>query len=816
MWGNRVKGSNKLKMFYIILLFNSMALTQQAIADSFTIADGEVINATQTLNDNETGTIEEGGELSVAGFGITAPGIDVVVDNAGSISTTGDYALGIISTGVNSSITNSGSISTTGLAGLGIVSAGANASIVHSGSISTTGFTGVGILSLGDNTAITHSGNISTSGDDAYGIWSLGDNFTITHSGSILTTGDYGVGIASERDNVSISSSGNISTEGDYAEGIRSFGDNDSITSSGSITTSGDYGYGITSTGDNASTTSSGSILTTGILGSGIFSLGDNTVITHNGSISTTGALGYGILSYGDNDSITSSGSISTTGNFGSGIWSLGDSVSITNSGSISTAGLSSGGIVSTGNTAIITNSGSISTIGNFSHGIYSLGANSTINNSGLISATGTIPTPISFAYRGAYYGAYYGAFLGASNSAAILGSSNDITLNLLPGSQIIGRIDLGDDGGDLDTVNVYGDGRPSSSTSLTFENTEVINLFGVNGVLAGSTVVTVDPTGESTRGVALAKTTSAIHNVISQRMAHTTPLAPSRVASLTPAPGMLFQERKPVAWAQAFGGESERDSEGSALEYEHDYRGVTLGYEKDYDGHRLGLMGGFVHAETETDIDSFETETDSYYLGAYGHINLGSVNLTTALIGGYSDSDNERVVWDNLNGREVAKSDLDGLFISPSVTLSTAYTVNNHLELRPSASVNYSVAWLDSYREQGTTSSNLKVDDRTSRALSARLQLAAAYKLNQRSEIELRTGVNSRHTDDDDVDVNLAGSSFRYGVSGDEDVTGGYAGLNVRFAASENLSLIADIEVGSASGDEDSTSGHLTLEYQF
>ncbi len=39
-------------------------------------------------------------------------------------------------------------------------------------------------------------------------------------------------------------------------------------------------------------------------------------------------------------------------------------------------------------------------------------------------------------------------------------------------------------------------------------------------------------------------------------------------------------------------------------------------------------------------------------------------------------------------------------------------------------------MAWLYSYSEQGTTNSDLTVDDRKAKALIAKVQLAAAYAL--------------------------------------------------------------------------------------
>ena len=141
---------------------------------------------------------------------------------------------------------------------------------------------------------------------------------------------------------------------------------------------------------------------------------------------------------------------------------------------------------------------------------------------------------------------------------------------------------------------------------------------------------------------------------------------------------------------------------------------------------------------------------------------------------------------------------------------------MTDKLELRPSASVAYSMAWLDDYRESGTTSSNLAIDDRTVRVLTARVQLAAMHELSQSSELEFRIGAQSRHTNDDDVQANLAGSDFRFANAGDEGVSGGFVGVNLRVAARDKLSMVADVEFGGASGGESYTSGHLSLQYRF
>jgi len=529
---------------------------------------------------------------------------------------------------------------------------------------------------------------------------------------------------------------------------------------------------------------------------------GDNIVIKNSGTITVGGD--NGINSVGDDVTINSSGTITVGGDVG--IYAADANATISNSGAITVDGYV--GINSAGANATINNSGTID-VGN-DLGVYSYGANATISNSGTITAA-----------NNAIYSAGADATINNSGTIratdvgglAVRGDNNNVTLNLLAGSQIIGGIDLGDNGGDNDTVNIY---SGSASAVLDIQNVENINLIGVAGFVDGNTVVTADPTAEAASSVVLADVTSSVHNIVNQRTFIKSSFKPVQVASLTLSPGMLFQEKKPVAWAQVFGGNADSDSQGSTLAYDSSHIGFTLGYEWDRNQTRLGVIGGVAHSSAESsDIASFKTESDSYYLGGYGIFTFDGFNVSTSVLAGYADNDNRRLVFDSVTGFETAEADFDSVFLSPSVTLSSAYTLADNLEFRPSASINYNMAWVDGYREKGTTNSNFKVDDRTLRVLTARAQLAAAYQFTSYSELEFRVGLSSRHSNDDDTDVSLAGNSFSYSNAGDENVDGRFAGVNLRIADQNNLTLAVDIEFGGNS-DEDYVNGQISLAYSF
>ena len=262
-------------------------------------------------------------------------------------------------------------------------------------------------------------------------------------------------------------------------------------------------------------------------------------------------------------------------------------------------------------------------------------------------------------------------------------------------------------------------------------------------------------------------------------------------------------------------GGEFDRDAEGDARAYDHDYVGINYGYEWDQNQRRVGLVGGVVKSDTNGSESSFKSDTNQVYLGAYANQQLQGFTVTTSLLAGYGRHDNKRLVIDNLNGEEVAKADFSSVFISPSLTVASAYTVYDSIELRPSATINYSIAWLDDYSERGTSQSNLSVEDRKIQALAAKLQLAAAYSFSTATEFELRAGLNSRHTDDNDTQISIGNSRAKFANVGDENVSGGFVGARVQIVSSGNLSLIADVELGG-NGDEDYKAGNVSIEYSF
>lgn len=783
--------------------------------------------------------ITNSGDITTSGGGahaINSSGDDATIDTSGSIRTEGAQAYGIRSEGANARITNSGSIITSSYGADGIRSGDINVVIENSGHIGTTGDEAHGINALNTNATITNLGTISVTGNQSFGISSQSDGASIRNSGRIDTDGSNTIGIKSLGDDVSIENSGQIHTIGYGNHAIRTQGENQLVANSGSIVTEGSLAYGIVTTNSHAGIRilNSGEITTLDSGAHGIFSQPDNIAvnidnsgriqtsdggsrgidsrgvdarISNSGHVTTSGNSSHGINASGDGTTIDTSGSIHTAGSYAYGIRSEGAAARITNSGNIGTSGDNADGIRSGNTDVVIDNSGHISTTGDESHAINVLNTNAMIRNGGSVRTSGDEAHAVFLDGNDATLD--NGGLISASGSGsfAILGGFGTQTVNVLAGSRIAGAIDLGDG---VDTANIHGS---DGSAVLTFANTENINLHIDNAVRVGDSVVVVDPTGESVLGHTLAALTSGAHHSISQRAGRTPAFKPVQVAATELAPGALHQEQGPSVWGQVFGYSGERGAEAQVQAYDHDYHGFIAGHEQSFSDTRVGFVGGL--ARSKTDSDSFKRDSDSLFIGVYGHFDLGAVQLTASLLAGREEHDGKRAVLDNIEGMETARSNTDSYFISPSLTVGSAFVVRPGFELRPSATLSYTAARYDAYAERGTTNANLSVRSRSLQTLASRLQLEAALQI-EGGELTARMGAHSRHSDADDVKASLAGSNFRYGAASDRRVSGGFIGAGADLDLNEQFKLTFDIEHGRMSGDEDYVSAQVSLKYSF
>jgi hypothetical protein len=487
------------------------------------------------------------------------------------------------------------------------------------------------------------------------------------------------------------------------------------------------------------------------------------------------------------------------------------------------------GDIISKRRDGIEINSASGNTINNFGNSIFcgdhcirieNDSNDNIINNYGLIEAIedgsgGEIGISVNNGSDGNVINNYGKIFARRVKTKIAIRTDGMTTLNLFSRSQILGRIWMDGDDGDVVNVNFA---KAGTSSTLLFEPRDTdlpdINLKNDNMVRVGDRVFVVDPTGPSVQGEALGTLTDKIHGAISNHLLNGPPGNP-QLASASVQQGMINPGKGDQVWVSGFGSKRERDEDGRALAYNQNIAGGVAGYETGSRNFRFGGLAGYAHTDVVTDTVSSDTNTSSWFVGGYGRAVFGIINLDVALLAGYEQNDHDRWLVDNLNGFEIAHGNFDSYFLSPSATVSSQFNIMDNISLRPSVTASYSVGFYNSYTERGSTQSNLFIDNRTAHAFITRFQLGTAYIFSPGNEVVLRVGGRYRYTDDGNINASLAGASFQYAAVGDDENFEGLFGGTARLAVKDWVSLTADMEY-SLNDIENSLTGQLGLEFTF
>lgn len=591
-----------------------------------------------------------------------------------------------------------------------------------------------------------------------------GTTVTINNDGTILAVG---VGF----DGIDVSGSTLLLTNTGTISGQDSGIDAATITSlinSGTITGTDDEGVDASTI---TSLINSGTISSAGDFG---VNAGTITSLNNSGTISSTANHGVNAVTI---TSLANSGTISSTTDHGVNAGTLS---SLINSGTIEG---SAGGAGVDMNFGTVVNSGLIQ--GGIGIDVdRGAAGNASITNTGTIrSLAGPAGTALEFQGVGAD------------------------TLNVAANFIIEGAINW--DGID-DTVN-YGLGR---SSVLTYSNLPAsINTSGQPFAVSGTTVAVLDPTGFALADDILADTTGAISDVLADKFgddatgAVALALGNGAHARVTPAAGGGTASR---SWAEVFGGWRDRDADGARLRSDHLFGGVMAGVDTlTGDETRVGLFVGGAYGDVDVTSNAQDIETASIFGGLYASREAGRARIDAAVTVGLTNYDNFRSIANNqvAGGVEAARSDHDGVFISPEITVSTAASAfDGAMTLEPSLRLRYAGLFLEAYAETGS-SSNLSVDSRDVHILDARAQVAVPMSLRSDEHgtlsTELRAGVDARTSlGSDRVDAVVIGQNLSFDPGGDDTVLGGFAAAAFAMAFTNSVSVTGAIEGGYGTDD--------------
>lgn len=525
------------------------------------------------------------------------------------------------------------------------------------------------------------------------------------------------------------------------------------------------------------------------------------------GAISGSGA---GVSAVG-NATVTNAGVIS-----GEYAISAGGNATVTNSGVISGGAY---GILAADGVAV-TNSGVISG----KTGILASGAPSTLVNSGAIIGTG-----------------------GAGGAAIDFSSFHSDSLTFLPGSKIIGAINLGA----RDTVNFNGGNQNLSFNSrlpdTTFAGT---TPFAVSGNHAAA----IDPTSFANANATLMDFSRGVSSALGDRFGamNTTEsnpalgfAAPSDVAAkaneaFAAVPGVSAYASDAVTfqnptvryaddatlWARGFAGQNIQQADGVLLRSVNQFYGGMIGGDRQVQADLS--LGGFLGAgktHSSIDFNSGGADSELAFGGAFGRYGFGASFLNMALQGGYSHNDVTRNINNNLapGGLESATASYNGWYVDPEATIGRNVALGSLAAaayvLTPSLQARYVYGSFGGYTESGTTAP-LTVGSRSAQTFEERGQL----KLSRTQEFaptEMLTASISGGALGDErvgggtIDATLLGQSIAFATPGKSNVGGGFGGVGLEFRAGR-ATLFASFEYDAFFGASSVVSGQGGIRVAF
>ncbi|MDR3467429.1 MAG: autotransporter domain-containing protein [Xanthobacteraceae bacterium] len=674
-------------------------------------------------------------------------------------------ASGIIGTsfshsGINATnaaiVTNYGAI--TGLAGVS-----ANfANIVNFGTITGQSF-GV----IGNQVLVTNSGAISGLMD---GIGAQ-NTVTLVNSGTVTAQT---FAVYSNAGTVNVTNSGTITQTqgtGGFPGNAAIFG-NTGATVSNTGTISG-IGFGI-ETYDGAATVTNSGTISGGE--AGILSYAGNTVVTNSGTIA---GGQFGIIA-GNNASVVNSGTI-IGGNYGIAAQR---NLTLINSGTVSgTYGLA-------GRTDSVTNSGTIS------GGMIGIGA----QQGGSIVNTGTISGGFAaiLSTGGAVSVTNAGVISSPGGTAIALNGGNDI-LTLLPGSKIIGAIDLGTN----DTIHVN-----AGNQNLTFSSLAGTTIDGTAPyVVVGNRIVSLDPTQFSGSDRNLLAVIGAVAGSLGS--ANAAPAAdggtlgfagPGYVAASaeeafadlfsyakTPNDAVAFKNPSvafgtgSTIWARGFLGQRVQEADGPVLRNVTNFYGGMIGVDSWFAPDlKLGVLAGGGHIGTSIDLNSGSSASDLGFGGLYGHKEFGRAFVDFDVLAGASANSSSRTVNNNLlaGGLETATANFGGWFVSPEAVAGYRFDVVPQWTLTPAARLRYLAAGFAGYTETGSTA-NLTVGGRLAQALEERGELTLTNTQSSdlgRFQVSATIGViGQERVGGSTINAQILGQALAFATPGKASIAGGF-----------------------------------------
>lgn len=438
-------------------------------------------------------------------------------------------------------------------------------------------------------------------------------------------------------------------------------------------------------------------------------------------------------------------------------------------------------------------------------------------------------------------------------------------TLNILPGSRVLGSIILNDPflySPRPTTVNIFG--GQSVSSVLTFgdvcgcggivETGAPVNVFGAPYIINGDTVAVLDPTSFAAQDRNVLDFTHTVLSAATSRLNNPAPMSGDGSAAIgfapsgnvardmandafasIPALSYAGQDRVlrsnpnftaadgTSVWAQGFGGLRVQQADGPNLRSVNQFYGGILGLDKAV---RPNLrLGGFIGAgsvSSDINMNSGSTKSDMAFGGVYGRYAIGRAFLDFALLGGGSNNDVKRTMTNNLvpGGYEFASASYNGWYISPELAYGVRQDIAKNWTATPTLRVRYLAANFGGYQESGS-SNNLTVSGRTTHNFEERGEVVFTRTTNEREgsvlQINGTVGLLAwQRAGDTMINTVLLGQNLAFATTGKNNVVGGYAGGGFDWRQTSGVSVFGATEITAMSDSSHTITGRGGVKVAF
>lgn len=196
-------------------------------------------------------------------------------------------------------------------------------------------------------------------------------------------------------------------------------------------------------------------------------------------------------------------------------------------------------------------------------------------------------------------------------------------------------------------------------------------------------------------------------------------------------APRYSVESPRWGVFANGSGTFGEQDSTAGRTGYEFVTAGTTMGVDYKFNDHfALGLAGGYTRTETTLDASGGQARVDTVTAGPYMNLHSNDedtdIYLNSTLTYGHNFYHTERHIAFSTIDR-TAKGDPDGDQVSGLVATGYDVKLGNFI-FGPTASVNYSKQWIDSFTEQNAGALNLTIQDQTAESLQSGVGAHLSY----------------------------------------------------------------------------------------